>query len=686
MTSARTGHKAIAVNRYLYVVGGNNGLSTLSTVEYAEINIDGTLGTWQTAHPLTTARMFMGLTAGYGYIYAIGGRNPGALNSVEYAPIGTNGALGDWQTTSALNTARSGMDAVVAGGYIYVPSGQNESGRPSSVEYTAINTDGTLALWGTAGDVNPARSYHATISDGRSMYMIGGAAYSSNTGLANVEMATINSDHTLGAWQSAESLGQATYGIGAVFAKDHIYLTGGYVYAGYVSTVKYASVTPISIRSGRAVWVWDPTDIFHEQNGTKVFFDFLRAPHGNPNKQITTVYLQVPEQYMTDSEREPFLRTFLRAAYQEGIAVHYLAPGKGVSEKWVTSPNDFAAGRELIWKAFSYNKRMPHEDERFKGIHLDVEPAENTDWAANKDEYWDRFYELLWYVSQDVSAYNFDYPPIVFGVDLPTFNPWYGSDVDGNGKADYVDVLSYVDILTTMDYADHAGDYEWGSSIGSYGLITRVAPAIAEAQRIGKKVIVGAETLDIVSLGSPNLENWMTFYEEGWAVMEVHLDQVQSTYETNPGFGGIAIHFYSDSSTVHAYKCLQEFRGCDSDTRSMMHQTVHLNQGETKILTATVSIANQVTSFVTQWAGSTTTTSLVDPFGHVITAATAEADPNMRHHAGASFETYHISSPIEGSWQVWLYGADLPADGEDVTVEVYASGLPSYVYLPLVLR
>jgi hypothetical protein len=75
------------------------------------------------------------------------------------------------------------------------------------------------------------------------------------------------------------------------------------------------------------------------------------------------------------------------------------------------------------------------------------------------------------------------------------------------------------------------------------------------------------------------------------------------------------------------------------------------------------------------WSGSTITTTLVDPNGRRIDAATLASD--VTHANGDVWETFDVDSPIAGTWSVESYGADGPAGGETAYSVVDQDPLPS---------
>jgi Tol biopolymer transport system component len=245
LSSARTGLQTVVVGNYLYVLGGANSSDTvLNSVEYAPINADGSLGAWQTTSSMTVPRQYFAACAGNDYLYAIGGDSPSVIySSVEYAPINPDGSLGAWQTTQSMTLPRRAIQAVTANGAIYVPSGNNFSGRQASVDYATIQADGSLSAWATTTNVIIPRNYYGIASDGQMIYIIGGGAYESNTSITSVEAAEINANHTLGTWQSVSSLNHDKFGIAAVMHQGIIYETGGHSSGSYLTEVEYARTT-----------------------------------------------------------------------------------------------------------------------------------------------------------------------------------------------------------------------------------------------------------------------------------------------------------------------------------------------------------------------------------------------------------------------------------------------------------
>lgn len=93
-------------------------------------------------------------------------------------------------------------------------------------------------------------------------------------------------------------------------------------------------------------------------------------------------------------------------------------------------------------------------------------------------------------------------------------------------------------------------------------------------------------------------------------------------------------------------------------------QTVHVLPGQTVTFTQNVPPGQGQATFSTSWPGSDVVMTLTSPSGRLIDRNTVA--PDVTHNLGATFETYRITNPQGGDWEVSLYGADLPAGGEEV--------------------
>ena len=82
----------------------------------------------------------------------------------------------------------------------------------------------------------------------------------------------------------------------------------------------------------------------------------------------------------------------------------------------------------------------------------------------------------------------------------------------------------------------------------------------------------------------------------------------------------------------------------------------------------------QVT-FSTSWPGSDVVMTLISPSGKIIDRYTEIA--GVTHDKGESFEVFTVANPESGEWEIQLYGADVPEQGEEVVLGV--TTIPSQV-------
>jgi len=203
LSAARTTHSTMVLGKALYVIGGVGASGSLTSVERADFNDDGSLKAFApaTGVTLTSARRGHAAVVLGNYFYIFGGAGTSNLNSVERASINISGAL------EALIPAPGVMFTfphekpamVVVGNYFYAIGGQTiPAGK--SIERSTISADGTLAPFVVVPDVATVASYgkHTSAVIGNHIYIIGGDNVDS--ALDTVESAPINPDGSLGSF------------------------------------------------------------------------------------------------------------------------------------------------------------------------------------------------------------------------------------------------------------------------------------------------------------------------------------------------------------------------------------------------------------------------------------------------------------------------------------------------------
>ena len=242
MTRGRSTFAAVEYGGYLYAIGGRE---PSSSVERAAINADATLGPWASATPMGLERRYVAAVAWNGYIYAIGGEAAYSHASVERTVVGPDGAIGPWQTVTPMTTPRGQHSAVAVGNSIYVLGGQNPPYGPfTSVERTTINGDGSLATWETVASMIVPRMNLAAAAVGGYIYAIGGSD-SHGVIYETVERAKVNADGSLGPWELTTSMTSPRWRLAAAQGDGFIYALGGAVdeWSG-LNTVEFSEINP----------------------------------------------------------------------------------------------------------------------------------------------------------------------------------------------------------------------------------------------------------------------------------------------------------------------------------------------------------------------------------------------------------------------------------------------------------
>ena len=287
-------------------------------------------------------------------------------------------------------------------------------------------------------------------------------------------------------------------------------------------------------RFTRFSWVWkyDPV------NSREIRRDLLTFAESTALKTLF-VYLGEDPITRTPQEYQDRLAEFLREAHARGIQIEALQG----NPLWALKANHSLA---LNWvKGYlDFNKKRPLA-EKIDGVSLDIEPYLTSEWeTGDREKLKSDFIELLSQLRRMVD--DSVHPELVegsfqLGVAIPVF---YKREPEFEEA-----LLKQVDYAALMDYYDAAVD-----------IIENARFHINLANRLGKKIVIGVETQDLVQMGQGKRRN--TFFEEGWGEMEQEMKKVADDFCKEPGFGGLAIHCYD------SYRLLQKGRNVPTRERS----------------------------------------------------------------------------------------------------------------------
>lgn len=210
---------------------------------------------------------------------------------------------------------------------------------------------------------------------------------------------------------------------------------------------------------------------------------------------------------------------FNREAHAAGIEVHAM----GGHPIWALEESRGKILKLVQWVK-RYNEAVS-EEEKWAGIHLDIEPYVMPIWHTDKEGLLRQWMENIQAfvdetgkstglkTSIDLAAW-LDNTPTPGQPELP-FSHW---------------MISQLDHTTMMAFRDQAE--------GDGGILNLVDSEIRYAESIGKNLIVAVE------MKESREGNYVTFYEEGKAEMMRQVDLVTRALSVHSSFKGIAVHAY----------------------------------------------------------------------------------------------------------------------------------------------
>ncbi len=245
------------------------------------------VGRWVADTPLNGGRVWHATASKGPNIYVMGGFNrPSGAGSdiryrtTEWTAVDSDGTLAIWKPGPPMTRIRIGGSAVVIGKYLYVLGGETgelgqacsgpETCFTASVERAEIRSDGSLGAWELVGAMLAERWGFAAVVAGTNLYVIGGNDGKQAT--TSVERATISPAGDVGPWQRATSLKVRRWASAAVHHGGYLYALGG---QDGENTIRTVERTRIQADGSLAEWALVGSMLDRRQGG-RAFADERR--------------------------------------------------------------------------------------------------------------------------------------------------------------------------------------------------------------------------------------------------------------------------------------------------------------------------------------------------------------------------------------------------------------------------
>jgi hypothetical protein len=250
-----------------------------------------------------------------------------------------------------------------------------------------------------------------------------------------------------------------------------------------------------------STWMWNPYVIDKDGDNTLQHLT---------DQGVNLVYLFIDTEYPT-----AYYSSFIRKANARGIEVQALdgAPN------WVL-PEHNKKMYEFIYWVKQYNNSVQPE-ERFTGIHLDVEPYVLTQWRQDSDTVIGQWMDTVSGFAEEVKADS----NLTVGIDMPTWLDSFKVRDGYGGMTTLPDwLIRRLDQVTLMAYLDNADD-----------ISKSVQEELNAADRAGVPVLVAVDTVNSGEVGG-------SFFNKGQASMKNELRGVVGSLGNHPSFKGYSVH------------------------------------------------------------------------------------------------------------------------------------------------
>lgn len=374
----RAGAAIIAVNDTLFLIGGVDGKNFIDTTEFAKIQKDGSLGTWQPGPHLIEPRGFIDAAVHDGYVYVAGGGNGpnghNLLRTAERARILPDGTLGSWESEkNQMNVARRCSKLIATDTALFAFGGFGGA-LLDTVERAEFMPDGSLGEWRLEPKTMLMPRYVNGVKKwGSAAYVIGGHDQTKGVGITDVEWSPLGSPETRD-WQATQPLLTGRYGLSTVAHGDHLYALGGLTGLEYLDSAEKSQVNADGQLSAWSVTT--PLDVPRAMFSVVEYKDWIYLIGGTSRENYLTSVV-----YATTNESADFgywgLESDVRA-YKAKLAARKAQqsqlPNQG-TVKTVLQAEAYTylevvnANQEVIWLAGPKLAIQPEEQVRYsKGV------------------------------------------------------------------------------------------------------------------------------------------------------------------------------------------------------------------------------------------------------------------------------------------------------------------------------
>jgi len=263
------------------------------------------------------------------------------------------------------------------------------------------------------------------------------------------------------------------------------------------------AVVTTSAKIPKGTWIWDSRMIEKDQDQMLAFAR---------DHDVTAIYLQFNRDVALNAYAD-----FIRSANEKGIRVEALA-GR---PDWARKSNQDQIKTFIAW-TLQYNESAELE-ERFDGLHFDIEPYLLSEWNANNKIILEEWIHNLRMIEQETSGSG-----LKITLDVPFWLP--NLKVPDTEYSFSAWLLDKFDCLVIMDYRNYA--------LGKNGIVDNAHAMVREASARNKQAIVAVET------AKSSEGDHVSFYSKSVDFMKHELQTAHQELSRYAGYAGMAIHDY----------------------------------------------------------------------------------------------------------------------------------------------